>query len=441
MSCSLSGVLPTDGGNVSCTPNNGSFADKNAGSWNVTATVTISGPAAGNYTLGAAGSSVNSTSANATASITPAPVTATGGGYTGVFDGTAHSPSACVVTGTSPNTFIGPLTCTDNPSSVGPHVSSGSVAPSVSFNGDSSSNYTITPVNGSYNITPAPVTATAGSYTGVYDALSHSPSVCAVTGAYKGALTCTNNPTSVGPNAGSGTVTPTVNPNGDLLTDYTVTPVSGSWSITPAPLTITSDSKSMILDGALPTFTVTYNGFVGSQGPSVLSGVLSCSAGTNGQTVGTFTINCGGQTSTNYAISYLNTGKLTVTYALAGGICDGDLGHSILQPINVNGTSVFNQKSTSPAKFRVCDANGVSIGTPGVVQSFVLYQTINGTLTSSVNEAVDSTTPDSMFRWDSTAQQWIFNISNKNLGPANQTYFFRITLNDGSTILFNYGLK
>jgi hypothetical protein len=366
-------------------------------------------------------------------------VTATAGSYSGVFDGSAHSPTpACNVTGT----YTGALTCSNNPSPVGPHVGSGAVTPTVNPNGDLLTDYTVTPVSGSWSITPAPVTATAGSYSGTYDGTAHSPTpACAVTGTYKGALTCSNSPASVGPNVGSGNITPTVSGNGDVLTDYTITPVNGSWSITTAPLTITSDAKSMILDAALPTFTATYNGFVGSQGPSVLSGTLSCSAGTNGQTVGSFTITCGGQTSTNYAITYLNTGKLTVTYAPAGGICDGDLGHSILQPINVNGTSVFNQKSTSPAKFRVCDANGVSIGTPGVVQSFVLYQTINGTVTSTVNEAVDSTTPDSMFRWDPTAQQWIFNISNKNLGPANQTYFFRITLNDGSTILFNYGLK
>jgi len=39
-----------------------------------------------------------------------------------------------------------------------------------------------------------------------------------------------------------------------------------------------------------------------------------------------------------------------------GEICLGDAGHQILQLINANGTSVFNSKSTSPAKFRVCDA-------------------------------------------------------------------------------------
>jgi hypothetical protein len=57
-----------------------------------------------------------------------------------------------------------------------------------------------------------------------------------------------------------------------------------------------------------------------------------------------------------------------------------------------------------------------------------------------VNEAVDSTTPDTSFRWDSTGQQWIFNINTKSL-TANTTYVYLVMLNDGSTIQFQFGLK
>ena len=59
---------------------------------------------------------------------------------------------------------------------------------------------------------------------------------------------------------------------------------------------------------------------------------------------------------------------------------------------------------------------------------------------SDQNEAVDSTTPDSTFRWDPMAQQWVFNISNKNLSSST-TYGFVIALNDGSSIPFQYGIK
>ena len=63
-----------------------------------------------------------------------------------------------------------------------------------------------------------------------------------VSGTYKGALTCTNNPASVGPNVGSGTVTPVLVLNGELATNFTVTPVNGAWSITQALATPTYTS-------------------------------------------------------------------------------------------------------------------------------------------------------------------------------------------------------
>ena len=87
----------------------------------------------------------------------------------------------------------------------------------------------------------------------------------------------------------------------------------------------------------------------------------------------------------------------------------------------------------------VCDALGNSIGSAGVVTNFVLYQRI-GLSSSSINEVVDSTTPDTAFRWSSTDQQWIFNINTKPL-VKNTQYFYRIDLNDGTAIFFAFGLK
>ena len=120
----------------------------------------------------------------------------------------------------------------------------------------------------------------------------------------------------------------------------------------------------------------------------------------------------------------------------------------ILQPINANiggvigtGTSVWKQGSTVPAKFRVCDANGVSIGTPGVVIGYGLVAAASSP-DITVDEDVYSTTPDTAFRW--AGDQWIFNQSTKNNGTLNGTgtiYYFGIHLNDDSWIYFQYGLK
>jgi hypothetical protein len=139
----------------------------------------------------------------------------------------------------------------------------------------------------------------------------------------------------------------------------------------------------------------------------------------------------------NYDVT-LKQGTLTIQYA-ATGTCNADAGHVILQPVNTDGKSVFKQGSTVPAKFRVCDANGVSIGTAGVVTGFTATSQA-GTATATVNETIVSTTPDTAFRWDPTAQQWIFNISTKNL-KANTTYMYDVALNDGTHIQFQFGLK
>ena len=130
----------------------------------------------------------------------------------------------------------------------------------------------------------------------------------------------------------------------------------------------------------------------------------------------------------------------TVQYAPAGTSCDSEAGHQILPPIDPAGSSVFKQRRTVPAKFRVCDANGVSIGTPGVVSSFFLIEILKGTATSSVQDVVETDIPDTAFRWDPTSQQWIFNITTADLAAGN-TYVYAITLNDGSVIYFQYGLK
>ena len=72
--------------------------------------------------------------------------------------------------------------------------------------------------------------------------------------------------------------------------------------------------------------------------------------------------------------------------------------------------------------------------------NFKLLKVISGTTESTVNEPVDSTTPDTAFRWSPTDVQWIFNINTKNQ-TAGKTYVYLITLNDGSTIEFQFGLK
>jgi hypothetical protein len=220
------------------------------------------------------------------------------------------------------------------------------------------------------------------------------------------------------------------------LDNYTVTNNGADFTIKKAPLTVTVDPKTMVLNGSLPTLTGSIAGIKFSDN---ITATYSTTA--NGTAVGSFQITATlvdpGNKLPNYYVT--NTpGTLTVSYA-GVGMCDGDAGHQILQPVNADGTSTFKQGSTVPAKFRVCDANGISIGSSNVVSSFILFQMISGTITSTVDEVVVSTTPDTAFRWDPTGQQWIFNISTKPLA-THATYVYQIKLNDGSSIMFQFGL-
>lgn len=136
-----------------------------------------------------------------------------------------------------------------------------------------------------------------------------------------------------------------------------------------------------------------------------------------------------------------NTAEQSVNYSVlyaSTGVCLDSNGHAILEPINLNGSSVFKQGSTVPAKFRVGDAPGTSIGTPGLVSSLSVVSV--AAPSAVINEATLSNTPDTAFRWDPAAQQWIFNISTKTL-KASTTYQCTINLNDGSKIPFAFTLK
>jgi hypothetical protein len=226
-------------------------------------------------------------------------------------------------------------------------------------------------------------------------------------------------------------------------TDYNTANANVTINVKKATPTVVVTGGTFTLDGNPHPATCTVTGAFGGSvsGACALTYTLGSSSPTTSAPVGvgtyavtaTFT-----STDGNYG-NATGTGTIKIQYA-QGGMCYGDAGHQILQPINVDGTSVFKQKSTVPVKFRVCDANGNSVGTAGVVQSFALYQIYAGTVLQTVTEDIVSTNNDTAFRWDPTAQQWIFNLSTKNLS-ANMTFYYRINLNDGSFIQFQYGLK
>lgn len=181
--------------------------------------------------------------------------------------------------------------------------------------------------------------------------------------------------------------------------------------------------------------TAAYSCTDAGSGLASCSGAVASGASLDTAAVGpkTLTVNAAdavGNTSTASA-------AYTVTYASTS--CLSSPGRQILAPIRTDGTTVVKRGSTVPAKFRVCDAAGASIGTPGVVSSFALVSS-QAAPPNEVNAPVLSATPDTAFRWDPVEQLWIFNISTDNLA-VDTAYVYRITLNDGTLITFSFGVK
>ncbi len=153
--------------------------------------------------------------------------------------------------------------------------------------------------------------------------------------------------------------------------------------------------------------------------------------GTNG--VGTFTYTA---TATDKAGNTTTTSvSYSVIYAWSG----------FLQPINDTahstqpGVSIFKGGSTIPAKFQVKDANGqvVQVGSAAWTTPSV------GTATSAAiteDAYSDSATTGGLYKWDATAQQYIYNWSTKGL-KSGLYYRIGVKLDDGMIYSVSIGLR
>ena len=208
---------------------------------------------------------------------------------------------------------------------------------------------------------------------------------------------------------------------------------------TPPTITLTTPAE-----GAVYLLNQKVTAAYGCSDPAGGSGLASCNGTVaNGAPVDTSTVgdkvftvsardNAGNESSLTRAYS--------VRYAPAGSDCLGQPSRVVLPPLNADGTSVFKAGSAVPVKFRVADANGTSVGTPEVVTSFNLVSRSPDTVAVLVKRPVRSLTVDTGFRWDATSQQWVFNLDTKDLA-AGFTYVYRIGLNDGTAIEFQFTLK
>ena len=165
------------------------------------------------------------------------------------------------------------------------------------------------------------------------------------------------------------------------------------------------------------------------------SGLASCTvrvSGGNATGVGLFTYTA---TATDKAG---NISTLTGTYRVAYRF-DG-----FLQPINDTAhqvgtsTSVFKAGSTVPAKFQLKRLDGTLIQSAGAP---VWLTPVKGSVTTApVDETIYTASTDSggTYRYDSTAQQYLYNWKS---GTGGNYWRVGVTLDDGQTYYVNIGLR
>ena len=183
------------------------------------------------------------------------------------------------------------------------------------------SDYSISYVAGSLTVTAAPLTITANNQTKVYGA-----ALPTLTASYSGfvngdtSASLTTQPTlSTTATAGSHVAgSPyTITASGAVDSDYSISYVAGSLTVTAAPLTITANNQTKVYGAALPTLTASYSGFVNGDTSASLTTqpTLTTTATASSHVAGSpYSITASGAVDSDYSISYV-AGSLTVTAA------------------------------------------------------------------------------------------------------------------------------
>jgi hypothetical protein len=258
---------------------------------------TISGPAAGNYTV---------TVVPGTLSVTPAQLVVTVGNASRPY-GTANPAFTSTVTGalngdTFTNTYSTTATIT---SPVGNYPINDVVG------GPAASNYAVHVTPGTLTITQATVAlnVAANNATRAYGA-ANPAFTSTITGALNGdtfTITYSTTATATSP-VGNYPIVPTV--SGSAAGNYTVTTTNGTLTVSPAVLTVTANNATRSYGTANPVFTGTTSGLV--NGDTVTT-TFASTAVTNSP-VGTYPIvpSVSGAALSNYTVNAVN-GTLTIT--------------------------------------------------------------------------------------------------------------------------------
>ena len=300
-----------------------------------------------------------------------------------------------------------------SPPTVSKTASSASHVGSYAINasGASDPDYTITYVPGTLTVIPASLTITANGKTKVYGA--GLPTMTAsysgwVNGDSPGSLTASPTLSTTATAAGHlGSYTITA--SGATSSDYAISYVGGTLTVTPAPLTITADSITKVYGSGIPALTASYSGWVnGDQPGSLMTQAALSTTAIASSHVGSYAINATGAASSDYTISYAG-GTLSVIPALLtitvndvikvygaviptltahyDGFVNGDTAASLTTPPVLTTTATASSNVLS---------GGYDIAVSGASDSDYTFSYVDGTLTVTPAPLTVTATDQSM---------------------------------------------
>src|SRR4029077_15611667 len=181
------------------------------------------------------------------------------------------------------------------------------------------SDYTIDYVDGTLKVTPVALTITADNQVKAYGA-----ALPALTASYSGFVNGDTSASLTTPPILATTATAashvsgnpyTITASGAADSDYTISYVVGTLSVTPVALTITADNQTKAYGASLPALTASYSGFVNGDNSASLTTqpTLATTATPASHVAGNpYVIIASGAVDADYTISYV-AGTLTVT--------------------------------------------------------------------------------------------------------------------------------
>ena len=383
-----------------------------------------SGEAVGTYAIGQgnlANSNYDITYASANLSVTQRPITVTADAKSKEYGATDPTLTYTITTGS--------LVGSDSLSGSLSRVSGESVGTYAIGQGTlANSNYNITYASANLSVTQRPITVTADAKSKEYGAADPTLTYAITTGSLVGSDTLTG---ALSRTSGEDAGTYVIGQGTLANSNYAITYVSANLSVAQRAITVTADDQTKVFGSTDPplTYIVTTGSLVGSDS---LSGALGRAIGEN---VGTYAINQGTLTNSNYDISFVG-GSLTVSRAVQNAL-------SVTTSQVTYGTSVVLGSSggsgTGDVAYAVTNAGtascSISLDTLTATGDVGSTCTITATKAQSTNYSVASSVARTITVIDRAITVTATAVS-KTFGDVDPTLAYTITsgsLVDGDT--------